>query len=84
MSKTYSYTFYLPSEPGKAAIFGIDFKNLPPPQSQVYQLMQATRQIQSTPLQRNRFRARHCKHDKNHYSRSTRSSKLLARRIVKF
>jgi len=49
MSQTYSYTFYLPSDPGKAAIFGIDFKKLPPPQSQVYQLMQATRQIQSTP-----------------------------------
>jgi len=47
MSQTYSYTVYIPASSGVA--FPIAYTSLPAPQSQVFQQIQITRQIQSTP-----------------------------------
>ena len=48
MSQPQTLTVYIPS-PSNPANFPISYVSLPAPQSQIYQLMQSTYQIQSTP-----------------------------------
>jgi coproporphyrinogen III oxidase len=48
MSQTFSYKLYAPSSLVGAVVFPIVFKTLPAPQSQLYQLIQVTKDLQST------------------------------------